>query len=151
MSFLLRQVTHHHAVVAMAISGHNTQSVFDRSATEESRAIPHLPNAERYWVRRGMRWQLRRPLASTDSQTDAHVDATRFERLLESAGGEVDVAARTAQQGGELDPEADVTQLYFELDAALELANYLYTLLDDPAVLERGRAAVRAAIDRNRA
>ena len=52
----------------------------------------------------------------------------------------------TAQQRGELDPDIDPGQLAFELYAALELANYLSTLHRDPALIERGRTAVQAAI-----
>jgi AcrR family transcriptional regulator len=59
--------------------------------------------------------------------------------------------ARDARDRGELDPEAEIDQLVFELDAALELANYLFVLKRDPEVLERGRKAVRNAIERRRA
>jgi hypothetical protein len=65
----------------------------------------------------------------------------------------LDALARTgrrAQERGELDQQADVAQLAFELDAALELANYLYLLYRDPGLLERGRTAVRESIDRRR-
>lgn len=57
-------------------------------------------------------------------------------------------AARVAQEQGELDPGANLDQLAFELDAALELGNYLYVLYRDPHVLEEARTAVRAAIHR---
>jgi AcrR family transcriptional regulator len=56
----------------------------------------------------------------------------------------------TAQQHGELDPAVDPHQLAFELHAALELANYLSTLHRDPAIVARGRQAVRAALGRAR-
>jgi AcrR family transcriptional regulator len=59
--------------------------------------------------------------------------------------------ARDARDRRELDGEADIEQLAFELDAALELANYLFVLNRDPEVLERGRRAVRNAIERRRA
>lgn len=55
---------------------------------------------------------------------------------------------RAAQQHGELDPGTDADQLAFELYAPMELANYLSTLFDDPALLERGRAAVRSSLAR---
>lgn len=58
--------------------------------------------------------------------------------------------ARAAQQRGELDPRADVEQLAFELDAALELGNYLYILYRDPEILKRVRRAVRRSIDGRR-
>ncbi len=59
-------------------------------------------------------------------------------------------AGRAAQSRGELDASADVEQLAFELDAALELANYLYMLYRDPGMIERGRSAIRAAIEARR-
>lgn len=57
-------------------------------------------------------------------------------------------AARVAQQRGEVDPDADVEQLAFELDAVLELGNYLYMLYREPEMLKRSRTAVRDAIAR---
>jgi hypothetical protein len=57
----------------------------------------------------------------------------------------------TCRQGrGELDPGVEPGQLAFELYAALELANYLSTLERDPAVVERGRNAVRTALAASR-
>lgn len=55
-----------------------------------------------------------------------------------------------AQDQHELDPGADPRQMSFELYAALELANYLSTLYRDPALIDRGRTAVRATIARAR-
>lgn len=55
---------------------------------------------------------------------------------------------RAAQKHGELDPGTDAEQLAFELYAPMQLANYLFTLFDDPALLERGRTAVRATLAR---
>lgn len=52
----------------------------------------------------------------------------------------------TAKQQDELGPETDAGQLAFEIYAALELANYLSILNRDPSMVERGRAAVRAAL-----
>ena len=57
----------------------------------------------------------------------------------------------TAQHHHELDPALDAPQLAFELYAALELANYLSTLYRDPAIIDRGHTAVRAAIARAKA
>jgi AcrR family transcriptional regulator len=54
----------------------------------------------------------------------------------------------TAQARHELDPMLDASQLAFELYAALELANYLSTLYRDPALVDRGRTAIGAAISR---
>jgi AcrR family transcriptional regulator len=52
----------------------------------------------------------------------------------------------TAQRHGDLDGAVDPQQLAFELHAPLELANYLSTLHRDPAMVARGRRAVRAAL-----
>ena len=57
----------------------------------------------------------------------------------------------TAQQRGELDPDVEPGQLAFELYAPLELANYFSTLHRDPALIDRGRAAVQATIANARA
>ncbi len=56
--------------------------------------------------------------------------------------------AGAGQQRGELHPEADVEQLAFELDASMELGNYLYLLYREPEMLQRARTAVRESIDR---
>lgn len=56
--------------------------------------------------------------------------------------------SRAGQQRGELDPGADVEQLVFELDASMELGNYLYLLFHEPEMLQRARTAVRESIDR---
>lgn len=58
--------------------------------------------------------------------------------------------ARTARRRREIDATVDAEQLAFELYAPIELANYLFTLERDPAIVDRGRRAVRAAIDRVR-
>lgn len=56
--------------------------------------------------------------------------------------------ARAGQQRGEFGPEADAQQLAFELDASMELGNFLYLLYRDPNMLQRARAAVRESIER---
>lgn len=56
----------------------------------------------------------------------------------------------TAQDEKQLDPSVDPGQLAFELYAALELANFLSILHRDPAMTDRGRAAVRSAISQAR-
>jgi AcrR family transcriptional regulator len=65
--------------------------------------------------------------------------------------GFLEQLARDARERGELNRETDLDQLAFELDAAVELANYLFVLYRDPNVLQQGRAAVRNAIARRRA
>lgn len=56
-------------------------------------------------------------------------------------------AIRTAQELGELSTDAEPAQLAFELYAPMELANYLSTLHRDPSFVEKGREAVRSALD----
>lgn len=51
-----------------------------------------------------------------------------------------------AQERGEVDPAADPPQLAFELQAALENANFLSTLHRDPAFVELARTAVRKTL-----
>jgi AcrR family transcriptional regulator len=58
--------------------------------------------------------------------------------------------AAEAQERGEIGADVDLEQLAFELDACLELANYYFVLLRDPAVLERARRATAGIIGRAR-
>lgn len=51
-----------------------------------------------------------------------------------------------AKDDGHIDTDVDDSQLAFELYAALELANYLSTLYRDTSFVDRGRAAVDAAL-----
>ena len=88
-------------------------------------------------------------LSEFDGQSGQVHDETAGDKELWL--GLLEQMARDAQDCGELDPEADIEQLAFELDAALELANYLFVLYRDPEVLERGRTAVGNAIERRRA
>jgi AcrR family transcriptional regulator len=60
----------------------------------------------------------------------------------------LDTIIETARQQGELRTNVDGPQLAFELYAAMELANYLSVLYDHPGMVDRGRAAVRGAIER---
>lgn len=81
---------------------------------------------------------------------DAPSGPVHDEVLADQRGwlGLIEGLVAEAQQRGELDAAADPAQLAFELDAALELANYLSTLHRDRGPVERGRAAVRATIRR---
>ncbi len=88
-------------------------------------------------------------LSEFDGQSGQVHDETAGDKELWL--GLLEQMARDAQDCGELDPAADIEQLAFELDAALELANYLFVLYRDPEVLERGRTAVGNAIERRRA
>lgn len=58
--------------------------------------------------------------------------------------------AREAKRRGELDEGVDPDQLAFELYACMELANHHFVLFRDPAVLDRGRRAVREMLERGR-
>jgi AcrR family transcriptional regulator len=55
-----------------------------------------------------------------------------------------------AQAAGELDPEEDPTQLVFELDSFLLMANVAYVLNADRTALDRAGTAFRARLDRAR-
>lgn len=55
---------------------------------------------------------------------------------------------REAQRRGEIAADVDVGQLAFELQAALELANYHYVLFRDQRELERARRAIAGILER---
>ena len=55
-----------------------------------------------------------------------------------------------AQQGGEIAADADVDQIAFEIESSLMMANAMWVLTEDPAVLERARAAIADRISRSR-
>lgn len=85
-------------------------------------------------------------LAEFDAQPgSAHqevaVDQREWVALLEGI-------VRDARAVGELDPAADIAQLVFDITAAVQLANYYYVLFDDPAVIDRARESIRAAVVR---
>ena len=56
---------------------------------------------------------------------------------------------RDAQRLGQIAGDADAPQLAFELYSFIEMANFHFVLFRDPAVLERGSAAVRDTLDRS--
>jgi hypothetical protein len=60
--------------------------------------------------------------------------------------GLLETVAGAARERGELGRGTDPKQLAFEVAAAMDFANLLYILLRDPAILDRGRTAVGAAI-----
>lgn len=53
-----------------------------------------------------------------------------------------------ARDLGELDTAVDPSQFAFEVYAPIELANYLFILFDDPALVDHGRRAIQTAIAR---
>ncbi len=57
---------------------------------------------------------------------------------------------RKAQRQGEIAADLDPSQLAFELQACLELSNYHFVLFGDRHVIDRGRKAVTALIERSR-
>lgn len=87
------------------------------------------------------------------SEFDAQAGAIREQVAADHAQWlqTLETTARAAQARRELDRRADVEQLAFELDAAMELANYLYVLYRDAEILDRARRAVGDSIDRRRA
>lgn len=56
--------------------------------------------------------------------------------------------ATIGQRQGELVADTDPEQLAFELYAPIELANYLYVLFREPAIIDRARTAVAASLRR---
>jgi AcrR family transcriptional regulator len=56
--------------------------------------------------------------------------------------GRLERLIREAQEAGSLDPAEDPAQLAFELDSYLLMGNTSFVLHDDPAHLERARAAI---------
>lgn len=62
----------------------------------------------------------------------------------------VEEMARGAQRRGEIAADADLGQLAFELQAAIELANYHFVLFQDPRELERARRAIQGLLERAR-
>lgn len=63
----------------------------------------------------------------------------------------VENMARAAQRRGEIPGDLDVGQLAFELQAAIELANYHFVLFRDPRELDRARTAIEGLLERAQA
>jgi AcrR family transcriptional regulator len=63
----------------------------------------------------------------------------------------VEETVREGQRLGEIDVEADPGQVAFEVQAAIELANYHFVLFRDRRDLERSRRAIAGVIERARA
>lgn len=62
--------------------------------------------------------------------------------------GMIHTMVTDAQQQGQLEPTQEAGLIAFQLDACLEAANYYYVLLDDPAVIDNARQAIRMLLDR---
>ena len=87
-------------------------------------------------------------LAEADARTDAiHDLVVSIERDWAEALSDF---VRSAQANGEVVADADVSQLVFEFNASLEMANYLFVLFRDPAILVRGRRAAAGVLQWSR-
>jgi AcrR family transcriptional regulator len=82
--------------------------------------------------------------ASVAQEIDTHPGPVRDRAMatVASWSGELEAAVADAQAAGELDPGPDATQIAFELDAYLLLANAQYVATGDPAALDRARRAI---------
>ena len=83
--------------------------------------------------------------AAASAEVDTHKGRVR-DRISEFMLGWIDKLrdlVLAAQKEGTISPLEDPTQLAYELEAAMMLANNLFVLTNDPATLERGRRAVR--------
>ena len=88
--------------------------------------------------------------AAASAEVDTHKGRVR-DRISEFMLGWIDKLrdlVLAAQKEGSLSPLEDPTQLAYELEAAMMLANNLYVLTNDPATLERGRRAIRRLLAR---
>lgn len=82
--------------------------------------------------------------ASALAEVDMHPGPVR-DRLvgfLEGWIGQLETAVRDAQAEGAIDPAEDASQLGFEVEAALLLANLQYVVARTPEPLERARRAI---------
>lgn len=61
---------------------------------------------------------------------------------------ELEETVREGQRAGEIDGETDPAQVAFEVQAAIELANYHYVLFRDRRDLERARRAIAGVVER---
>lgn len=87
-------------------------------------------------------------LAEMDArQGPIHEGLIAGERRFVAAVGEM---GRAAQRRGEIADDFDVGQLAFELQAAIELANYHFVLFQEPQELERARRAIQGLLERAR-
>jgi AcrR family transcriptional regulator len=74
----------------------------------------------------------------------------RVAGYLGSWAGRLRAEVDEAQRRGELDPADDPAQVVFEIQSALLLANTLWVLAPDPAVMRRARAQITDRIARSR-
>ena len=90
--------------------------------------------------------------ASAAAEFDTHPGPVK-ERIASYSRdflGALEGLVAEAQRDGELDSSADPAQLAFEIDAYLLMANTAFLLHNDPATLDRARAAIQARLGRSR-
>ena len=82
--------------------------------------------------------------ASVAAEIDTHPGPVRDRALALVADwfGQLEAAVRSAQAEGTVDASEDATQLAFELDAYLLLANAQFVATRDPEALGRARTAI---------
>jgi len=83
--------------------------------------------------------------ASVAAEMDTHPGPVRdlAVQLTEDWLHQVETAVRDAQVEGDVDSSEDASQLAFELDAYLLLANAQFVISQEPAPIERARRAVQ--------
>jgi AcrR family transcriptional regulator len=82
--------------------------------------------------------------ASVAAEMDTHPGPVRDEaiRITDAWFEQLETAVREAQAQGELDATEDATQLAFEVDSYLLMANAMFVVSQDSAPLERARRAI---------
>ena len=82
--------------------------------------------------------------ASVAAEIDTHPGPVRDRALATVADwfNQLETAVTEAQADHTLDPDEDPTQIAFEFDAYLLLANAQYVATGDPAALDRSRRAI---------
>jgi AcrR family transcriptional regulator len=91
--------------------------------------------------------------ASVETEFDTHPGPVK-DRIAEIQNGwiaRIQQLIRDAQKAGALASSEDAAQLAFELDAYALLGNTGFVLHDDPAYLDRARAAIERRLDRSAA
>ena len=88
--------------------------------------------------------------ASVAAEIDTHPGPVRDLAMTTVASwvGALETAVADAQARNAIDPREDATQVAFELDAYLLLANMQYVPAKDPAALDRARLAIDRLLER---
>lgn len=87
--------------------------------------------------------------ASVAAEIDTHPGPVRDRALALVAEwfGQLETAAREAQAEGSVKPDEDPSQIAFELDAYVLLANAQYIASGDVAALDRARNAIKRLLE----